>query len=109
MPEPESRPAVWLHPHFEAAGNRLRFERFMELCLYDPDHGYYSRHVRSVGADGDFATTPTLSPLLAEALARSIHDSGFRDVIEIGPGNGALAKTLEIGRASCRERVCIYV
>lgn len=94
MPEPESRPAAWLKSHFEAAGNRLSFERFMELCLYDPDHGYYSRHIQTVGADGDFATTPTLSPLLAEALAHSIRNSGLRDVIEVGPGNGALANAL---------------
>ena len=81
----------WLRPHLKEAKNLLRFDRFMELCLYDEANGYYARNISSVGKGGDFSTTPSLSPLLADSLARSILDSGLRDVIEIGPGAGDLA------------------
>ena len=94
MQEPDPRAIDWLQPHFEAADNLLRFDRFMELCLYDEANGYYGRHVRSIGSRGDFSTTPTFSPLLAKAVAHSIRLAGLRDVIEIGPGAGDLTLAL---------------
>jgi len=66
----------------------------MELCLYDHEHGYYSSHVRTIGAGGDFATTPTLGGILATAIAQTIRLTGLQDVIEIGPGTGHLATAL---------------
>jgi len=90
----ESAPPHWLHPHFIEAENLLRFERFMELCLYDEENGYYARNINSVGSGGDFSTTPSLSPVLAIALSQAITSSGLRDVIEIGPGAGDLASQL---------------
>lgn len=90
----ESARPHWLHPHFIEADNLLRFERFMELCLYDEQNGYYARNIHSVGASGDFSTAPSLSPVLAIALSQSIMASGLRDVIEIGPGAGDLATQL---------------
>ncbi len=91
MGEPENAPPHWLNSHFAKAGNRLRFDRFMELCLYDEKNGYYAQNITSVGAIGDFSTTPALSSLLADSLSRSIADSDLHDVIEIGPGAGHLA------------------
>jgi len=94
MQKPDFLPIGWLQPHFEAAENILRFDRFMELCLYDDENGYYSRHIRSIGPEGDFSTAPAFSPLLAKAVAHSIRLTGLQDVIEIGPGAGHLAMTL---------------
>ena len=37
----------------------MRFDRFMELALHDPERGYYARRIRGVGKGGDFTTTPT--------------------------------------------------
>ena len=76
------------------AENLLRFDRFMELCLYDVEHGYYAKNINSVGTSGDFSTTPSLSPVLAIALSKAIMASGLRDVIEIGPGAGDFATQL---------------
>ena len=58
MGEPENAPPHWLNSHFAKAGNRLRFDRFMELCLYDEKNGYYAQNITSVGAIGDFSPLP---------------------------------------------------
>ena len=79
------------------AGGWLSFERFMETALYAPGLGYYSAGARKLGGEGDFITAPELSPLFGHTLARQVRDvieAGFRDVLEIGAGTGALAATL---------------
>ena len=68
----------------------------MELCLYDNEHGYYSSHVRTIGAGSDFAPTPTPAGILAKALAQTIRLSGLQDVIEIGAGHLATALRREL-------------
>ena len=35
----------------------IPFSRFMELCLYDPELGYYSRDTEKFGRAGDFYTS----------------------------------------------------
>ena len=73
----------------------LRFDRFMDLALHDPARGYYARRIRAVGKGGDFTTTPMLSPALAQAVgawaAGAMKETGCRDLIELGPGEGRLA------------------
>jgi len=73
----------------------LRFDRFMDLALHDPERGYYARRIRGVGAGGDFTTAPMMSGLLAQGIAawaaKSLTATGCRDLIEIGPGGGKLA------------------
>jgi SAM-dependent MidA family methyltransferase len=73
----------------------LRFDRFMERALHDPERGYYARRIRGVGKSGDFTTAPMLSPSLARAIAawanRAMAETGCRDLIEAGPGEGKLA------------------
>ena len=46
--------------------------------------------------------------LLSSIVALSGAESGDT-VLEIGCGAGTLTRALEIGRASCRERVCLSV
>ncbi|MEM8955477.1 MAG: SAM-dependent methyltransferase [Verrucomicrobiota bacterium] len=41
----------------------------MHEALYHPDFGYYTAHINALGPRGDFATTVTLTPLLAQSLA----------------------------------------
>jgi SAM-dependent MidA family methyltransferase len=73
----------------------LRFDRFMELALHDPERGYYARRIRAVGRGGDFTTTPMLTPALGRAVAAwadgALKATGCRDLIELGPGEGVLA------------------
>lgn len=80
-----------------AEGGAVPFRRFMEAALYDPEFGYYTRQIRTVGREGDFSTTASLSPRLGRALALWTREAGrgeFRDLIEIGPGSGILHRTL---------------
>lgn len=78
-------------------GDAVPFRRFMEAALYDPGFGYYTRQIRTVGTRGDFSTSATLSPRLAEAIAAWVQrgaGSGIRHLIEIGPGSGGLHQAL---------------
>jgi SAM-dependent MidA family methyltransferase len=91
------------------AGSPLTFAQFMEMALYDPDHGYYmtgggrSRGENSaspIGMEGgDYYTAPCLSPFLAKCLARHLQEiddllgqpSEFT-LLEMGPGEGQFIK-----------------
>ncbi len=75
-------------------GGSLPFERFMQEALYHPEFGYYTARIRDVGRTGDFSTFATLGDALAKALAGWIAKSRARDVIEVGPGNGELARRI---------------
>src|SRR5512133_509867 len=87
----------------------LTFAQFMEIALYDPMVGYYSRATRRSGRTGDFYTSVDVSPLFGELLAEQIADmarmvigqSGDRspepgvavfDLVEAGAGNGRLSR-----------------
>ena len=67
----------------------------MWRALYDPQRGYYSRRIAGIGRRGDFTTAPMLDDALAVAVARwaaeALRDTGCRDLVEIGPGEGRLA------------------
>jgi SAM-dependent MidA family methyltransferase len=69
----------------------------MAIALHHPEDGYYRRNVRTIGRRGDFTTVPQLAPALGEALGRWLRaEAGRRgwtrfDVIECGPGSGALS------------------
>jgi SAM-dependent MidA family methyltransferase len=71
------------------------FERFMEQALHHPEHGYYARRITAIGRGGDFTTAPMISQLLARAVAgwaaTAMRETGCRNLIEIGPGEGRLA------------------
>lgn len=71
------------------------FSQFMAQALYDPAKGYYTRHIRTVGARGDFSTSATLSPAFGQAVAHWLKaeaalQPGVRHIIEIGAGSGDL-------------------
>jgi SAM-dependent MidA family methyltransferase len=73
----------------------IPFEQFMAQALHDPQHGYYARRITGVGRRGDFTTAPMLSQAPAKSIAawvaRAFRETGCRDLIEIGPGEGTLA------------------
>lgn len=81
----------------EMAGGAISFERFMELALYHPEHGYYRKPGR-IGRQGDFLTSPTIHPMFGWALAGWCRDIWARAgkpaefaIIEPAAGDGALA------------------
>lgn len=81
----------------DAGGGHLPFDDFMRLALHHPDGGYYRQGVREIGPRGDFTTVPQRTPALGEAIGRWLRaEAGRRgwrriNVIECGPGSGALA------------------
>jgi len=72
------------------------FAQFMQRALHDPERGYYARRISAVGGRGDFTTAPMLSMLPAKAIAAwasaALKKSNCHHLIEIGPGEGRLAR-----------------
>ncbi|QJR12479.1 hypothetical protein DSM104443_03565 [Usitatibacter rugosus] len=80
-----------------SAGDWIPFSKYMELALYAPGLGYYAAGARKFGAEGDFITSPEISPLFAKCLAmqaRGVIAQVGGDVFELGPGSGLLAADL---------------
>jgi SAM-dependent MidA family methyltransferase len=79
----------------------IRFDRFMELALYHPDHGYYRSSAPAPGRSGDFITAPEAHPIFGATLAKQIvtfdtmlnHPTSFT-LIEYGAGAGRLIRPL---------------
>jgi SAM-dependent MidA family methyltransferase len=77
----------------------IPFSRYMEMCLYEPDLGYYSRSREQFGKAGDFYTSSDVHAVFGRLLARQFEEmwravgSPERiDVIELGPGRGLFAR-----------------
>ena len=79
------------------SGDWIPFTRYMELALYAPGLGYYAAGARKFGAEGDFITSPEISPMFAKCLAlqaRQVLERTGGDILELGPGSGVLAADL---------------
>jgi len=75
----------------------LPFVKFMELCLYHPEYGYYARG-NLPGKQGDFVTAPCIHPVFGATIARQILEmwevlGSPKDflILEAGAGQGYLA------------------
>lgn len=78
----------------------VRFDDFMELVLYHPTLGYFSKDEHRAGRRGDFLTSPEVSPLFGACvwqwLAAVWKRTGSNEfhVIEVGSGRGTLAAAI---------------
>ena len=93
----------------EAGGAALPFRQWMQDALFDPDSGYYTKHVRTVGGRGDFATSATTGSLLGEAIAGWLKKESsalpeVRAVIEVGGGDGSLSRQVRRSLGWWRRR-----
>ena len=74
---------------------KIPFDRYMELALYSPGLGYYSGSLRKFGEQGDFITSPEISPLFGRCIGRQcaeVFDQiNGADILEFGAGSGRLA------------------
>src|SRR5437763_11798355 len=77
----------------------IPFSRYMELCLYDPELGYYSRDVERFGKAGDFYTSSDVHAVFGRLLARQFEEIWRAlgspqaiEVFELGPGRGLFAR-----------------
>jgi SAM-dependent MidA family methyltransferase len=77
----------------------IAFERYMALCLYHPEYGYYTQGRERTGAAGDYFTSPDLHPIFARLVARQAAEmwemlgrpSRF-GWVEMGAGRGLFAQ-----------------
>jgi SAM-dependent MidA family methyltransferase len=82
-----------------AARGPIPFSRYMELCLYDPELGYYARHTGQFGKAGDFYTSSDVHAVFGRLLARQFEEMGRAlgspqqiEILELGPGRGLFAQ-----------------
>ena len=79
----------------------ISFHRFMEVALYDPEHGYYRRGHDPFGKHGDYYTAEQLQPvfgiLISSCLRELFEQAGISEnprVVELGAGRGEMAEFL---------------
>lgn len=77
----------------------IPFSRYMELCLYDDELGYYTRSAAQFGKAGDFYTSSDVHAVFGRLMARQF-DEMWRmlggparlTIKELGPGRGLFAQ-----------------
>jgi SAM-dependent MidA family methyltransferase len=78
----------------------LPFRDFVEVALYYPELGYYAKSISPVGKQGDFVTSPQISPVFSFALSLVISEfvrfqaGGVCTIVDIGCGDGSLIHSL---------------
>jgi SAM-dependent MidA family methyltransferase len=77
----------------------IPFARYMELCLYHHEFGYYSRAQEKFGKAGDFYTSSDVHAVFGRLLARqfdemwhALGEPARLELIELGPGRGLFAR-----------------
>jgi SAM-dependent MidA family methyltransferase len=77
----------------------IPFSRYMALCLYDEQFGYYSRNAAQFGKAGDFYTSSDVHAVFGRLMARQFDEMwrvlGSPDsitLVELGPGRGLFAQ-----------------
>ena len=77
----------------------MPFSRYMQICLYDPTAGYYSRNAEQFGKAGDFYTSSDVHAVFGRLLARQFDQmwQGLDrppeiEILELGPGRGLFAR-----------------
>ena len=77
----------------------MPFSCYMEICLYDPVSGYYSRNAEQFGKAGDFYTSSDVHAVFGRLLARQFDEMWQSldrppqiEILELGPGRGLFAR-----------------
>lgn len=77
----------------------ITFARYMTLCLYHPEHGYYMQGRERTGVRGDYFTSSDLHPVFTRLIARQAAemwenlDRPARFTwVEMGAGRGLFAQ-----------------
>jgi SAM-dependent MidA family methyltransferase len=77
----------------------IPFERYMQLCLYHPEFGYYMQGRERTGVEGDYFTSSDLHPIFARLLARQAAEMWEQmgrptkfTWVEMGAGRGWFAR-----------------
>lgn len=88
----------------------MPFDEFQRIALYDPEEGFFGSGKLRSAKDGDFLTSPEVSPLFGETLAkfadawvssagpgRSSMLGEPPTLVEVGAGSGSLLQPLLAG------------
>ena len=87
----------------------------MDLVLYSPGLGYYSAGATKFGAEGDFITSPEISPLFGQSLGHQCEEifaqalfseKCGRQILEFGAGSGKLCQQI---MQSLDVPVCYFI
>ena len=77
----------------------ITFRRFMQVALYDPEHGYYRRAQDPFGKAGDFFTAEQIQPVFGILMAaqvrhlyRQMGEPRDFSVVEVGAGRREMAE-----------------
>jgi SAM-dependent MidA family methyltransferase len=77
----------------------IPFSRYMGLCLYEPELGYYAGSKEQFGKTGDFYTSSDVHAVFGRLMARQFEQmwrvlgSPKRiEIVELGPGRGLFAR-----------------
>lgn len=97
-------------------GGPVGFDRYMEMCLYHPSLGYYSRGPERSGRRGDYVTSPELDPGFGrlwaggfESVWKAAGSPARFAVIEIGPGEGGFAASVAAAAEGAFAEALEYV
>jgi SAM-dependent MidA family methyltransferase len=101
-----------LRKRIELQGGWIPFSDFMRFSLYEPGLGYYAAGALKFGPAGDFTTAPTLTPLFAHTIARSILPilrGVAPEILELGAGTGVMARDIlaALSAQGCQARYTI--
>ena len=95
MPDAPTQLATMLTERIRAWGP-ITFAKYMDACLYDPQHGYYTRAEQMPRRD--YFTSVDASPIFGRLLARQFQEMWVQLgrpaeflLVEPGAGTGALA------------------
>jgi NADH dehydrogenase [ubiquinone] 1 alpha subcomplex assembly factor 7 len=79
---------------------KISIDKFISNALYNKKYGYYSKRI-PFGENGDFVTSPGITSLFSELIAlwvislwEHMGKPKIFNVVELGPGNGQMCKTL---------------
>ena len=78
----------------------ISFRDFMEMSLYYPGLGYYTSAPEKIGKDGDYYTSPWLTSVFGEMIAKQLEEMwnilGKQDftIVEYGGGSGSLSRDI---------------
>jgi SAM-dependent MidA family methyltransferase len=85
----------------------LSFRDFVEIALYHPVAGYYMRQAHPASKEGDYVTSPVLSPVFSYGIGKLVSrfvaaaDGEPSTFVDIGCGDGTLLSAV---RAATPER-----
>lgn len=92
----------------------ISMHEYMQTCLTHPEFGYYVQKQGVLGKDGDFITSPEISPIFGEMLAIWVFQQWEMlgcptkmALLEFGPGTGQLMQDIFNTLSAFKQFNCV--